>query len=491
MYQALYRSYRPETFQELLGQEHIVRILKNQLDAGTTGHAYLFCGTRGTGKTSTARILAKGLNCLAPQGQRPCGECAVCRDIAAGIFVDVIEIDAASNNGVDNIRELRESVNYPPASGRSKVYVIDEAHMLSTPAANALLKTLEEPPENIVFILATTEPQKLPATILSRCLRLDFHRVSEELIRQRFTSICQERGIEAHEDALALIASNADGSVRDGLSLLDRCAAGAGAVTREVVLELLGMCGQEVFLDITQKVMDRQVGDALLLFDSVLSQGKEVNQFVRDWVEHFRSLLIIKYVERPEHVLNLSVENIRRLQNQADRIPLTEIKRCIIELSAALTEAKWSPKPRVIVELAIVRIASAGEERPAEAAEKKPIATETIINEAKPKAPEEPAAPQPRAPEPAAAADPKEMGEVELWRRVMEDERISKMARTCGSVLREISDHIFTVQISNSIQEEQFKKEEKLLEEILEENTGRRLKMHLLLKDAEVQESFI
>ncbi|HCU08623.1 MAG TPA: DNA polymerase III subunit gamma/tau, partial [Clostridiales bacterium] len=448
MYQALYRSYRPETFQELLGQEHIVRILKNQLDAGTTGHAYLFCGTRGTGKTSTARILAKGLNCLAPQGQRPCGECAVCRDIAAGIFVDVIEIDAASNNGVDNIRELRESVNYPPASGRSKVYVIDEAHMLSTPAANALLKTLEEPPENIVFILATTEPQKLPATILSRCLRLDFHRVSEELIRQRFTSICQERGIKAHEDALALIASNADGSVRDGLSLLDRCAAGAGAVTREVVLELLGMCGQEVFLDITQKVMDRQVGDALLLFDSVLSQGKEVNQFVRDWVEHFRSLLIIKYVERPEHVLNLSVENIRRLQNQADRIPLTEIKRCIIELSAALTEAKWSPKPRVIVELAIVRIASAGEERPAEAAEKKPTATETIINEAKPKAPEESAAPQPRAPEPAVAADPKEMAEVELWRRVMEDERISKMARTCGSVLREISDHIFTVQIS-------------------------------------------
>ncbi|MDD3863528.1 MAG: DNA polymerase III subunit gamma/tau, partial [Eubacteriales bacterium] len=240
MYQALYRSYRPETFQELLGQEHIVRILKNQLDAGTTGHAYLFCGTRGTGKTSTARILAKGLNCLAPQGQRPCGECAVCRDIAAGTFVDVIEIDAASNNGVDNIRELRESVNYPPASGRSKVYVIDEAHMLSTPAANALLKTLEEPPESIVFILATTEPQKLPATILSRCLRLDFHRVSEDLIRHRFAEICKERGIEAGEDALALIASNADGSVRDGLSLLDRCAAGNGAVTREVVLELLG-----------------------------------------------------------------------------------------------------------------------------------------------------------------------------------------------------------------------------------------------------------
>jgi len=488
MYQALYRSYRPETFQELLGQEHIVRILKNQLDAGTTGHAYLFCGTRGTGKTSTARILAKGLNCLAPQGQRPCGECAVCRDIAAGTFVDVIEIDAASNNGVDNIRELRESVNYPPASGRSKVYVIDEAHMLSTPAANALLKTLEEPPESIVFILATTEPQKLPATILSRCLRLDFHRVSEDLIRHRFAEICKERGIEAGEDALALIASNADGSVRDGLSLLDRCAAGNGAVTREVVLELLGMCGQEIFLDITQRVMDRQVGEALLIFDAALSQGKEVNQFARDWVEHFRSLLIIKYVDKPEHVLNLSTENIRRLQQQADCIPLTEIKRCIIELSAALTDAKWSPKPRVIVELAIVRMASAGEERPEEPVRKKPAEVKAPSTEIKTRKPEGPAS---RTPAPAAGASHGEPGEAELWRRVMEDERISKMARTCGSVLREISDHIFTVQISNSIQEEQFKKEEKLLEEILEENTGRRLRMHLLLKDAEVQESFI
>jgi len=476
MYQALYRSYRPETFQDLLGQEHIVRILKNQLDTGTTGHAYLFCGTRGTGKTSTARLLAKGLNCLAPQGQRPCGECAACRDIAAGTFVDVVEIDAASNNGVDNIRELRESVNYPPAAGRSKVYVIDEAHMLSTPAANALLKTLEEPPERIVFILATTEPHKLPATILSRCLRLDFHRVSEEKILERFVEICRERGIEAGEDALALIASNADGSVRDGLSLLDRCAAGAGVVTRTDVLELLGMCGQEVFLDITQKVLDRQVGQALLLLDEMLALGKEANQFARDWVEHFRSLLIIKYVERPEHVLNLSVENIRRLQQQADAISLSEIQRCIIELSAALAEAKWSPKPRVILELAIVRLASPSEER-----SQPPSA---------PSPEEKPAAPKAAAPEktPAASA---EKEEIELWRRVMADERISKMTRTCGSVLREITGHLFTVQVSNTIQEEQFRKEEKLLEEILAEHTGRRLKMQLLLKDSEIQESFI
>ncbi len=482
MYQALYRSFRPETFQELIGQDHIVRILKNQLDAGTTGHAYLFCGTRGTGKTSTARLLAKGLNCLAPQGQRPCGDCAVCRAIAAGTFVDVVEIDAASNNRVDNIREMRESVNYPPASGRSKVYVVDEAHMLSTPAANALLKTLEEPPDHIVFILATTEPQKLPATILSRCLRLDFHRVPEERIRGLFVDICKARGITAEDDALGLIASNADGSVRDGLSLLDRCVTGSGSLTREDVLDLLGMCGQEVFLDITQHVLEKQVGEALLLFAEALSQGKEVNQFARDWVEHFRNLLIIKYVKDPEHVLNLSVENIRRLREQAAVISLPNIRRCIIELTGALAEAKWSPKPRIIVELAIVRMASTEEGEPMGPPKEKETEKKTEVRQ--------PKAEKPKA-SPVGKPDPDGQTEEELWRCVLEDERISKMSKTCGSILREVTDHLFTVQISNSIQEEQFRKEEKLLEEILEEKTGRRRRMRLLLKDAEIQESFI
>ena len=516
MYQALYRSYRPETFQGLLGQDHIVRVLKNQLDAGTTGHAYLFSGTRGTGKTSTARILAKGLNCLAPQGERPCGECAVCREIAAGVFVDVIEIDAASNNGVENIRELRESVNYPPAAGRKKIYVIDEAHMLSQAAANALLKTLEEPPANIVFILATTEPQKLPATILSRCLRLDFHRVSEKVILERFIEICGELGVEAEPDALALIASNADGSVRDGLSLLDRCIAGAGVVTRERVLEFLGMCGQEVFLDLTGMVLDHQVGEALLLLDGALAQGKDVNQFARDWVEHFRHLLVVKYVSNPQAMLNMSVENIKRLQQQAERITLDKIKDSIIELSEALSEAKWSTRPRVIVELAIVRLASAGyaQVRPALQETEKP----DMPVAARPK-PTEPAAPvrdvpqaEPEAliagppqsesmepianpqriePEPQPVAHTGELSCEELWNRVMQDERISKMARTCGSVLAEITDHLFTVEVSNSIQEEQFKKEEKQLVEVVEEYTGRKRRLQLLLNDAETQESFL
>ena len=212
MYQALYRAFRPETFGDLAGQDHIVRILKNQIATDSVGHAYLFCGTRGTGKTTTARLLAKALNCSS-EGERPCGECENCRAIAAGNFIDVVELDAASNNSVDDIRTLREEVNFPPAVGSKKVYIIDEVHMLSTQAFNAFLKTLEEPPKDTVFILCTTDPNKLPATIQSRCIRLDFRRVPENVIRDRFRTICKKLGIEADEDALALLAENADGSV--------------------------------------------------------------------------------------------------------------------------------------------------------------------------------------------------------------------------------------------------------------------------------------
>lgn len=492
MYQALYRSYRPETFSDLLGQDHIVRVLKNQIDAGTTGHAYLFSGTRGTGKTSTARIFAKGLNCTAPLGERPCGVCAVCKDIAAGVSVDVIEIDAASNNGVDNIRELRESVNYPPVAGRKKIYVVDEVHMLSQAAANALLKTLEEPPANIVFILATTEPQKLPATILSRCLRLDFHRVSEKDILKRLTEICSDLGIEAHSDALALLASNADGSVRDALSLLDRCIAGMQVMTREHVLELLGMCGQEVFVDITDTVLNCDVGAALVLLDSVLAQGKDVQQFARDWVEHFRQLLIIKYVKEPQNVLNLSIENVHRPKEQAERIPVQKIKESIIELSVALSEAKWSTRPRVIVELAIVRLAQPKDEiKEQSKSTDRPAGLPQAQNPARQSVGQPKTANEAKAPLPVAVTSQDDASCEELWKRVMADERISKMARTCGSVLSEITDHLFTVKVSNSIQEEQFKKEERQLEEIVAEHTGKKRKLRVLLDEADLQESFL
>ena len=358
MYQALYRSFRPETFDTLLGQEHIEKILKNQLATGTTGHAYLFCGTRGTGKTTTARLLAKALNCTAEHGEKPCGVCANCRSIAEGSFVDVMEIDAASNRGVDDIRELRETVNFPPIQGKYKVYIIDEAHMLTKEAANAFLKTLEEPPANVVFILATTEPEKLPATILSRCLRLDFRRVSEEVLQKRFAEICKEIGVAIDPDALGLICANADGSVRDGLSLLDRCVSASSHVTREDVLTLLGMAGVETYLEITDHVLAGRTGEALTTLARVLAEGKEVTQFARDWVEHFRDLMIIQFTEKPENVLNLSLENIERLRKQASGVRIETIKNCITRLSAALADAKWSPRPRVLIELAIVQMST-------------------------------------------------------------------------------------------------------------------------------------
>lgn len=355
MYQALYRSFRPETFETLIGQEHIVKILKNQIESGTVGHAYIFCGTRGTGKTTTARLLAKALNCTSDKG-KPCGECEHCKSIAAGNFIDVIEMDAASNNGVDDIRDLRDEVNFPPVVGKTKVYIIDEAHMLSGAAANAFLKTLEEPPENTVFILATTEPNKLPATILSRCIRLDFKRVPESVLAARFAAICKEINVEVDADAISLIASNADGSVRDGLSLLDRCVSGMTHVTRDDVLFLLGMAGSEVYIKLTQEVLEKNASAALTTLAEVLAEGKETLQITRDWVEHFRNLMIIKYTDKPQSVLNLSLENIERLKKQAETITVEELSNCITVLSKTLNDARWAPKPRILVELAIIQL---------------------------------------------------------------------------------------------------------------------------------------
>lgn len=355
MYQALYRSFRPETFETLIGQEHIVKILKNQIASATVGHAYMFCGTRGTGKTTTARLLAKALNCSS-EGERPCGSCEACRAIAAGNFIDVVEMDAASNNSVDDIRGLREEINFPPAQGRTKVYIIDEAHMLSGQAANAFLKTLEEPPVNTVFIMATTEPNKLPATILSRCIRFDFRRVPEKLLREYFARICEKTGAQLDDDALAIIAANADGSVRDGLSLLDRCISAGGHITRDDVLFLLGMAGTDIHLKITDELMRKDASAAIVSLSGILAEGKEALQFTRDWVEHFRNLMIIKYTDRPEEVLNLSSENIARFKSQSEKISIEQISNYISALSKVLSDARWSPKPRILLELAIIEL---------------------------------------------------------------------------------------------------------------------------------------
>lgn len=358
-YRALYRETRPEVFSEILGQDHIVKILQHQIATGTVSHAYLFCGTRGTGKTTTARILAKAVNCTAPEGQRPCGVCDTCRAIAAGNYLDVIEIDAASNNGVDNIRELKESVKYPPAAGRKKVYIIDEVHMLSTGAFNALLKTLEEPPEHVMFILATTNPEKLPQTILSRCMRLDFKRVPVDVLAAHMADICKQKGVEITEDALRLLAGNADGSVRDSLSILEQClSSGEPKLTRDIVLDFLGTAPIDFFLELTEKVMTKNISEAFVLLDDALRDGKDVRQLMKDWMAHFRNLMIAKYVQDPGDMLNLSAENIALLQRQSLKIGISELNHAIVTIAKAINDARYSTQARILMEVAIVTIAS-------------------------------------------------------------------------------------------------------------------------------------
>jgi DNA polymerase-3 subunit gamma/tau len=391
----LYRRFRPETFDRVLGQEHIVKILTNQLRAGTVGHAYLFCGTRGTGKTTMARLLAKGVNCLS-DGERPCGLCAHCIAVKDGVFVDVIEIDAASNNGVENIRELRESVKYPPSVGRRKVYIVDEVHMLSAGAFNALLKTLEEPPENVMFVLATTERQKLPATILSRCLRLDFRRVPAEIIKRGMRDICAELGVRVTEEALALLASNADGSVRDGLSLLDQCVSGGvDEVTRDTVLELLGSPGEEQLTALTNLVFDKDVSGALLRLDRLLSEGRDERQLMKDWIEHFRNLMLLRHLKKPEDILNMSAENIEAIREQSERLPPAFVNDSIFALAGTLNDARWATQPRILLEVGIIRMAT--RESPG---------AFVAANESAPRPAARPAPPEVTAPPKAAAPAP-------------------------------------------------------------------------------------
>ena len=359
-YRALYRETRPEVFSEILGQDHIVRILRHQIASDRVSHAYLFCGTRGTGKTTTARILAKAVNCTGADPQNsPCGECANCKAIAEGRFLDVIEIDAASNNGVDNIRELRESVNYPPAVGRKKVYIIDEVHMLSTEAFNALLKTLEEPPENVIFILATTNPEKLPQTVLSRCMRLDFRRVPAQVLSDHMEAICRDRGVEITKDALGILASNADGSVRDSLSILEQClSSGAKVLERDTVLDFLGTVSEEFFTDLTDAVTRGDVSGAFVLLDGAVREGKDVRQLMKDWMSHLRALLIVKYVADPQDMLNMSLDNIEVLKRQAAGLDISFINKAIVTLAGAINDARYSTQARILMEVAMVSIAT-------------------------------------------------------------------------------------------------------------------------------------
>ncbi|MCL1809166.1 MAG: DNA polymerase III subunit gamma/tau [Clostridiales bacterium] len=475
MYLALYRAWRPETFEEILGQEHIVKILKNQIKDDTASHAYLFCGSRGTGKTTTARIFAKGVNCTSDAG-RPCGVCENCMAIKNGRFIDVIEIDAASNNGVDNIRELRESVKYPPAVGRKKVYIIDEVHMLSAGAFNALLKTLEEPPEYVVFILATTESQKLPATILSRCMRLDFRRVSETLIRERMEKICRERGVDVSDAALRLIAMNADGSVRDGLSILDQCiAAGDLKVTREDVLELIGASSEEVYLDMADMIKDGSGGEALLLLDRLMAEGKDARQFLRDMLAHYRNLLIAKFIKQPADMLNVSYENAERITKQSEGIPLADINHAIREVSKTSAEARWSTQPRILAELCVVLLSEGAAALEAAPAPKKRTAAPAPV-------------PVPQQKTEADALHGKESPEAfqnNLWDSLFEgaDGLRGSFTIIRKAEIRTTSENEYIVAARSASVKGIIDKHKRTIEELLEKRTGKNRTIKCVIED--------
>ena len=357
-YMALYRKFRPQEFADVKGQEHIVTTLKNQIKADRIGHAYLFCGTRGTGKTTIAKIFAKAVNCEHPVDGSPCGECASCKAIAAGSSMNVIEIDAASNNGVDNIREIREEVAYRPTEGKYKVYIIDEVHMLSIGAFNALLKTLEEPPSYVIFILATTEAHKIPITILSRCQRYDFRRISIETISDRLMELMEKENVEVEERAIRYIAKAADGSMRDALSLLDQCIAFylGQKLTYDHVLEVLGAVDTEVFSKLLRKVLAEDVAGAISQLEELVIEGRDLGQFVNDFTWYLRNLLLLKGSDDMEEVLDMSSENMALLKEEARLVEADVLMRYIRIFSELSNQVKYSSQKRILIEIAIIKL---------------------------------------------------------------------------------------------------------------------------------------
>ncbi|MDE7268331.1 MAG: DNA polymerase III subunit gamma/tau [Lachnospiraceae bacterium] len=358
-YTALYRKFRPDIFADVKGQDHIVTTLRNQIKADRIGHAYLFTGTRGTGKTTIAKLFAKAVNCENPTDGSPCGECRSCKTIASGASVNVIEIDAASNNGVDNIREIVDEVSYSPVEGKYKVYIIDEVHMLSIGAFNALLKTLEEPPSYVIFILATTEVHKIPITILSRCQRYDFKRITIETISDRLRDLMEKEQVKVEEKALRYIAKTADGSMRDALSLLDQCIAFhfGEELTYDKVLDVLGAVDTEVFARLLDLIRAQNVTGCISLLEEVVMQGRELTQFVADITWYLRNLLLVKTSESDiEDVIDVSNDNLARLKEEADAMDAEEIMRQIRIFSELSGQIKYATQKRILIEMTLIKL---------------------------------------------------------------------------------------------------------------------------------------
>ena len=440
MYQALYRKWRPRTFSDVCGQDTVTTALKNELQTGRLSHAYLFTGCRGTGKTTCAKILAKAVNCHSPVEGDPCNACALCRGIDDGSVLDVTEIDAASNNGVDSIRELRDEVAFTPVSGKYRVYIIDEVHMLSAGAFNALLKTLEEPPAHVIFILATTEVHKLPATILSRCQRFDFNRIRPEAIAARITYVAEQEGLTVTEEAAMLLARLADGALRDGLSLLDQCASVARHIDADTVATVTGMAGQELLAGLTACVAAGDTAGALEQIDRLHRSAKDMERLCAEWVTYLRNLMVLHSVREPGELVIASPQELEQMREMAGKLGLPTILHMMEVLQSTLERLRGGVSRRVEMEMAVLRLCDPRldsstaallhrietlENRlragvPAEAATPAvpaPAVTDTpSVQPAAPAAPAEPAA----EPPPATIADGAEEQPFPQWGAVLE-----------------------------------------------------------------------
>jgi DNA polymerase-3 subunit gamma/tau len=359
-YTALYRKFRPKKFEDIVGQEHITRTLRNQIISNRVGHAYLFNGTRGTGKTSAAKILARAVNCLNPKDGEPCNECEICKAALSGALTDIVEMDAASNNSVDDIRIIRDEVNFLPTLAKYRVYIIDEVHMLSTGAFNALLKTLEEPPAHVKFILATTEPQKLPATILSRCQRFDFKKISDENIDKRLQYICDESKIEITKEALKIIAVLSEGAMRDALSILERCLQeGNNQINEELVKELVGIPKLEYISGITESIINYDVDNALKVVNEVLKQGKDISNLIWEIIKYFKDILVYKTSQTLEIYNEKEITQIKGLANNVSKERLLQI---IYDLSNLSNEIKWSSQKGLMFQVEIIKLCNKGQD---------------------------------------------------------------------------------------------------------------------------------
>lgn len=356
MYQVLYRKYRPKVFADVYGQDHVTSTLKNEICEGRISHAYLFTGSRGTGKTTCAKILAKAVNCENCHDGEPCNECEVCKGLDAGTIYDVVEIDAASNNGVDNIRDLREEVNYTPSRGKYRVYIIDEVHMLSTGAFNALLKTLEEPPAHVIFILATTEVHKLPATILSRCQRFDFKRIQPETMAVRLKQVADAEGMTLADDAAVLIARIADGALRDGLSILDQCAGRSRTITAELVSEVAGLAGREALYRLSDAVLNGQSNDAMAIISQLHENSYDMERLCVEMISHFRNFMVVKTVKKSRELIICTDDEYKSMAESAEKFTLPQILFALDLFQNTLVKIKGGADSRVEMEMAFVRL---------------------------------------------------------------------------------------------------------------------------------------